>query len=173
MPVVDSCLLQFFKPNFPPRLSTLRVNTCITPPFSPYKLQQLQKVNVAAGSVSSHPCTYVCIILSWCLNTAIISLFCLDWLVFVTETESVYCAVRTESLIRIHLGLWRDTMMFNLVYHQMRFEDGRQWQVTCYTLLQGATRLHQHLPRTISTKGGRVDTFQPNFKPGYFRIQVS
>ena len=31
-------------------------------------------------------------------QTAIISLYNIDWLVFVTDTESVYCAVRTGSL---------------------------------------------------------------------------
>jgi predicted GNAT family N-acyltransferase len=31
-------------------------------------------------------------------QTAIISLYSINWLVFVTETECVYCAVRTESL---------------------------------------------------------------------------
>jgi hypothetical protein len=31
-------------------------------------------------------------------QTAIISLYSINWLVFVTETESVYCAVRTGSL---------------------------------------------------------------------------
>jgi hypothetical protein len=30
-------------------------------------------------------------------QTAIISLYSINWLVFVTETECVYCAVRTES----------------------------------------------------------------------------
>jgi hypothetical protein len=30
-------------------------------------------------------------------QTAIISLYNINWLVFVTETECVYCAVRTES----------------------------------------------------------------------------
>jgi hypothetical protein len=29
-------------------------------------------------------------------QTAIISLYGINWLVFMTETESVYCAVRTE-----------------------------------------------------------------------------
>ena len=110
-------------------------------------------------------CTYVCIHPPWCLKTAIISLCCIYWLVFVTEKESVYCAVRTESLIQVQLTVWRDRMMFNLADHLMRFEDGRQWQVTCYTLLQSATRIRLHLPRTISTKGERVDAFQPNFNP--------
>jgi hypothetical protein len=31
-------------------------------------------------------------------QTAIISLYSINWLVFITETECVYCAVRTESL---------------------------------------------------------------------------
>jgi hypothetical protein len=31
-------------------------------------------------------------------QTAIISLYSINWLVFITEMESVYCAVRTESL---------------------------------------------------------------------------
>ena len=30
--------------------------------------------------------------------TAIISLYCINWLVFITETECVYCAVRTGFL---------------------------------------------------------------------------
>jgi hypothetical protein len=35
-------------------------------------------------------------------QTAIISLYSINWLVFITETECVYCAVRTESLNIIH-----------------------------------------------------------------------
>ena len=31
-------------------------------------------------------------------QTAIISLYNINWLVFITETEYVYCAVRTGSL---------------------------------------------------------------------------
>ena len=38
-------------------------------------------------------------------QTAIISLYSFNWLVFITETESVYCAVRTGSLCIILLKL--------------------------------------------------------------------
>ena len=40
-------------------------------------------------------------------QTAIISLYSINWLVCVTETECVYCAVRTVSLdtIQINRGL--------------------------------------------------------------------
>jgi len=38
-------------------------------------------------------------------QTAIISLYSINWLVFVNETERVYCAVRTESLNILQLNL--------------------------------------------------------------------
>ena len=42
-------------------------------------------------------------------QTAIISLYNINWLVCITETECVYCAVRTGSLyiIQINRSLWR------------------------------------------------------------------
>ena len=39
--------------------------------------------------------------------TAIISLYCISWLVFITETESVYCAVRAECACLIHLNIMK------------------------------------------------------------------
>jgi hypothetical protein len=38
-------------------------------------------------------------------QTAIISLYSINWLVFITETECVYCAVRTGSLYIINVRL--------------------------------------------------------------------
>jgi hypothetical protein len=38
-------------------------------------------------------------------QTAIVSLYSTNWLVFITETECVYCAVRTESLFIMYLLL--------------------------------------------------------------------
>ena len=40
---------------------------------------------------------YLCFVCIW-EQTAIISLYNINWLVFITETECVYCAVRTGSL---------------------------------------------------------------------------
>ena len=42
-------------------------------------------------------------------QTAIISLYNLNWLVFITQTESVYCAVRTGCLktIQVNFCLWQ------------------------------------------------------------------
>jgi hypothetical protein len=39
-------------------------------------------------------------------QTVIISLYCINWLVFVTETESVYCTLQDESLY-IYFRLFR------------------------------------------------------------------
>ena len=43
---------------------------------------------------------FVCFVRIW-EQTAIISLYSINWLVCVTETENVYCAVRTGSLYTI------------------------------------------------------------------------
>ena len=42
---------------------------------------------------------FMCFVWIWD-QTAIISLYSIDWLVFITETECVYCAVRTEYLTK-------------------------------------------------------------------------
>jgi hypothetical protein len=42
-------------------------------------------------------CVFMCFVWIW-EQTAIISLYSINWLVFVTETECVYCSVRTGSL---------------------------------------------------------------------------
>ena len=52
-------------------------------------------------------------------QTAIISLYSINWLVFITETESVYCAVRTEYLTVInHLKSSGQYM-----YHQFNIQQ--------------------------------------------------
>jgi hypothetical protein len=49
-------------------------------------------------------CVFMCFV--WISEqTAIISLYSINWLVFITETYSVYCAVRTESLTVIQVNL--------------------------------------------------------------------
>jgi hypothetical protein len=40
---------------------------------------------------------FMCFVWIW-EQTAIISLYSINWLVFITDVECVYCAVRTESL---------------------------------------------------------------------------
>jgi hypothetical protein len=45
-------------------------------------------------------------------QTAIISLYSINWLVFITETECVYCAVRTEFLCIIHHAALSAALIF-------------------------------------------------------------
>ena len=40
-------------------------------------------------------------------QTAIISLYDINWLGFITETECVYCTVRTGSLLITHVSPWQ------------------------------------------------------------------
>ena len=46
---------------------------------------------------SVHRIVFMCFVWIW-EQTAIISLYNINWLVCITETECVYCAVRTEFL---------------------------------------------------------------------------
>ena len=50
---------------------------------------------------------FMCFVWIW-EQTAIISLYSINWLVFTTQTESVYCAVRTEHIyiILFYITLW-------------------------------------------------------------------
>ena len=46
----------------------------------------------------------MCFVRNW-QQTAITSLYKISWVVFITEMESIYCAVRTEYLTIIHVTL--------------------------------------------------------------------
>jgi len=53
--------------------------------------------NIQQLYVLPHTAVFMCFV--WISEqTAIISLYNINWLAFVTETESVYCAVRTWCL---------------------------------------------------------------------------
>ena len=59
----------------------------------------------------------MCFVWIW-EQTAIISLYSINWLVFITQTESVYCAVRTRSLYIIQVmcfvWIWEQTAIISL-----------------------------------------------------------
>ena len=59
----------------------------------------------------------MCFVWIW-VQTAIISLYNINWLVFITETECVYCAVRTGSLYIIQgmcfVWIWVQTAIISL-----------------------------------------------------------
>ena len=63
-----------------------------------YRQFSIQQFYVLPHSV------FMCFVWIW-EQTAIISLYSVNWLVFITETECVYCAVRTGFLNIIHINL--------------------------------------------------------------------
>ena len=67
-------------------------------------------VTICTTSLTFNNCTFcphtvfICFVWIW-EQTAIISLYNINWLVFITETECVYCAVRTGSLYIKHVNV--------------------------------------------------------------------
>ena len=72
------------------------------PPTGHYMYRQF---NIHNSAFCPHS-VIMCFVWIW-EQTAIISLYSINWLVFITETESVYCAVRTGCLetVQVNLGL--------------------------------------------------------------------
>ena len=94
-------------------------------------------------------------------QTAFISLYSINWLVFITETECVYCAVRTGSLYRVSQEELPD---FGRVFLMLKYTDITQniyiqiWTVTeimarekCVLLAVPRTAIVQ-LTRYVYTK---------------------
>ena len=87
------------------------VTTC-TAQWSPYVPHSghymYHQFNIQQPHVLPHTAVFMCFV--WISEqTAIISLYSINWLVFVTETDSVYCAVRTvylNSASQSKLALW-------------------------------------------------------------------
>jgi hypothetical protein len=60
-------------------------------------LYNLDGVCLLRGTFCPHS-VFVCFVWIW-EQTAIISLYSINWLVFITETECVYCAVRSANTV--------------------------------------------------------------------------
>ena len=77
------------------------------------------RFNVNKFHLISTECIYVFLLISE--QTAIIALYSLNWLIFITQTAGVYCAVRTGFLYTIHDTLcplkdWGHGMQFYLMF---------------------------------------------------------
>ena len=76
------------------------------------------------------PTQCICVFVSISEQTAIIPLYSNNWLVFITDTESVYCAVRTEYLykIRVHFStkVWQWPPVHKLLYNAR--EKNSHWK---------------------------------------------
>ena len=62
----------------------------------------------------------MCFVWIW-EQTAIISLYSINWLVFITETECIYCAVRNRSLYIIRLSLCKGSIWTTLHFSSYFF----------------------------------------------------
>jgi len=71
-------------------------NDCFLTLYSPVVIICTNSVTFNDSTFCPHS-IFMCFMWIW-EQTAIISLYSINWLVFITETECVYCAVRTGSL---------------------------------------------------------------------------
>jgi len=112
-----------------------------------------RQFNIHQFYVLPTQCIYVfCLWISE--QTAIISLYSINWLVFITETESVYCAVRTESF----------TCNSGWIQSSKRFSAARFWwrrkRITLMYFIP-----HRRRPRSIRfcyTECNFISTFEAN-----------
>ena len=85
----------------------------------------------------------MCFVWIW-EQTAIISLYSINWLVFITETECVYCAVRTGSLYRIRVTFVY-TQLIKLQYKALRATSWQTWQDTSERPYRFSVEMKLHL----------------------------
>jgi len=98
---------------------------------------------------------FLCFVWIW-EKTAIISLYSINWLVLrITETENVYCAVRTDTLYVFHFNL----DFLKVANGQVFLQIIQFFSVsTIPPLLQ--THLHLHDFLTRRTNGRNLGTFE-------------
>jgi hypothetical protein len=89
---VEPCFVPFFNHT----LLDVKVHTSVNPSNSNGHFTYRQVITVNNSTFCPHS-VFMCFV--WISEqTAIISLYSINWLVCITETVCVYCAVRTESL---------------------------------------------------------------------------
>ena len=76
---------------------------CITETERVYCAVRTEHLTFSNSTFCPHS-VFMCFVWIW-EQTAIISLYSINWLVCVTETECVYCAVRTQSWNILHFNL--------------------------------------------------------------------
>jgi hypothetical protein len=112
---------------------------------------------------------FMCFVWIW-EQTAIISLYSINWLVCITETECVYCAVRTGSLYIIQVmcfvWIWEHTAIISL-YHMnwlVCITDGEcllrgtDWIVECRFSHRPVSAEARSLPCQSVCCGGQSST---------------
>ena len=100
---------------------------------------------------------FMCFVWIW-EQTAIISLYSIDWLVCITETECVYCAVRTGSLYIILRSAHTAYLCFVWIWEQTAIISlySINWLV-CITETECVYCAVRTGSRTISIKGHKIE----------------
>ena len=90
-------------------------------PLKPSGHYMYRQFNIHSSTFFPHS-VFMCFVWIW-EQTAIISLYNINWLVFITETESVYCAVRTGYLyiIKVNLFCLKDSRHVNFAVGLISF----------------------------------------------------
>ena len=98
---------------------------------------------------------YLCVLCGSQEKTAIISLYSINWLIFITETERVYCAVRTEYLSIIQ-GCSTETDVFNV--HGSVHRN----YILIYIYIQQDATLHNlfYMETAVHVSGGTITHHQ-------------
>ena len=138
------------------RLSALRTGRL-------YPQEMLLAKNLVFSSTKSHVLPTRCIYVWISEQTAIISLYSINWLVFITETEYVYCSVRSGSLHRVQTKL-HYKVTFTLFSSRQR----QSLRITCHFVLVTSctSNVCAGMPTHTHTTHLRwLATLQPRTKP--------
>ena len=102
-------------------------------------------------------------------QTAIISLYSINWLVFITQTECVYCAVRTECLYTIQVIFWSlrgyAVTAAQLIHQSLEAGDfDARPRCKLHTLLSHHRRTDQILPCHSVTNNNQCNRMLSQFR---------
>ena len=115
------------------RVNRIPVSRQINPLISPVVTIRATSCNIQQFYVLPTQC--MCFVCTW-EQTAIISLYSFNWLVFITEMECVYCAVRTGSLYTASLTFSNSTFCPHSVFMCFVWIWEQKWLFP-YTALTG------------------------------------
>ena len=115
------------------------------------------------------PTLYLCVLYLSQKKTATCATYTINWLVFITEMKSVYCAVRTGSLIKQSaLHLWRVTNgikpMENNFHIEINFKSewkylNKYWQILIITRNVGCHKAYRKMTIIMLTLYSLVATY--------------
>ena len=110
-------------------------------------------------------------------QTAIISLYSINWLVFITETECVYCAVRTGSLTTLHVNFHSYRIKI-LLSHLYLFLLQYVFATDYFKVADGVRFAAEFLHKTVNELSPEFCVPRPSHRPWFvdpskWRLQIT